>query len=96
MVRIARNLLFALGLAAGVVACSEQDTVPLDLDGTIPLVDPPAHSDAGNEEAREQGQQLAEQQCLDDPQLAEGVVKIVQPETDFVVAEIVVDCSEVR
>ena len=86
----------ALCLVAGVASCGQQDTVPLDLEGTVPLVDPPVHSDTGNEEARAQGQQLAEQQCLDDPTLEEGVVQIAKPDTGVVVAEIVVECSEVR
>jgi hypothetical protein len=90
------NCLFVLLVGLGAAACTEQDTVPLDLDGTVPLVEPPAHSDSGNEEAQAEGQRLARQQCLEDPSLEEGVVQIVQPETDFVVAEIVVNCSEVR
>ena len=95
-----RNRLFdcllALLIGLGAAACTDQNTVPLDLDGTVPPVDPPAHADTGNEEARAEGQRLAEQQCFDDPTLEKGIVQIVQPETDFVVAEIVVDCSELR
>lgn len=101
MLGIARNHLLvrcfvALCLVVGLAGCSEQETVPLDIEGTIPLVEPPAHSDTGNEEARAQGQLLAEQQCLDDPTLEEGIVQIAKPDTNVVVAEIVVDCSEVR
>lgn len=85
-----------IALATGLAACSSQDTVPLDLDGTIPLLEPPEHSNAGNDAASAEGRRLAAQQCLDDPDLVKGVVQIAQPDTGVVVAEIVVECSEVR
>lgn len=88
------------------VACTEgEEPVPVDLDatttttqassattateGTLPEDDP-------NAEARQMVIDAAEQQCLDDPELAEGVVRIVDPETDQVLNEYVADCDEVR
>lgn len=48
-------------------------------------------------EPTEQMQDLAEQQCLDDPSLAEGVVNAVDPaDTDQILASVTVDCDEVR
>ncbi len=49
-----------------------------------------------NAEVRQQVIDAAEQQCLDDPTLTEGVVRLVDPETDEVVNEYVADCAEVR
>ncbi len=49
-----------------------------------------------NAEERDRVRQLAEQQCLDDPAKTEGVIRIVDPQTDQVVSEFVVDCAEVR
>lgn len=49
-----------------------------------------------NAEARQQVIDAAEQQCLDDPDLDEGVVRIVDAETDEVVNEYRVDCDDVR
>ena len=47
-------------------------------------------------EPTEQMRDAAEQQCLDDPDLAEGYVRAVSPDTDEVMAELSVDCTEVR
>jgi hypothetical protein len=47
-------------------------------------------------EPTEQMRDAAEQQCLDDPDLAEGYVRAVSPDTDEVMAELSVDCPEVR
>lgn len=47
-------------------------------------------------EPTEQMRLAAEQQCLDDPDLVSGYVAAVAPETEEVLAEISVDCSEVR
>ncbi len=47
-------------------------------------------------EPTEQMRDAAEQQCLDDPDLAEGYVRAVSPDTDEVMAELSVDCAEVR
>lgn len=56
----------------------------------------PVLEDDPNAEAREQIRQLAEQQCLDDPTKTEGVIRIVEPDTEQVVGEMIVDCAEVR
>jgi hypothetical protein len=49
-----------------------------------------------NAESRQMARQYAEQQCLDDPDATEGIIRIVDPTTDQVVASVVVDCDEVR
>lgn len=85
-------LMFALAS----VGCTGADTVPLDLDGTVPLVEAPSTTGDINAAARAEGRRLAEQQCLDNPELSEGVVQIAEPDSSVVVAEIIVDCSEVR
>ena len=80
------------------VGCTTEQPTPLDFDGApvttassaVPTTEDP------NAASRAMGQQLAEQQCLDDPTKTEGVVEVAQPETGIVVAEIVVDCADVR
>ncbi len=41
-------------------------------------------------------EQLARQQCFDDPELVTGVVQVVEPDTETVVARIELDCDEAR
>lgn len=81
-------------VALSLCACTDEVPEPIDLDGTtstteIDLADP-------NAGERERMQELARQQCLDDPDRVEGVVRLVDPETDQAVAEVVVRCDEVR
>jgi hypothetical protein len=79
---------------AGLMGCSDDDAVPLE----------PGSSPAGEIigtphqlEPTEQMQDLAEQQCLDDPDLVEGVIEAVDPSNpDLVLASVVVDCDDVR
>jgi len=47
-------------------------------------------------EPTDQMRDAAAQQCLDDPDLAEGYVRAVSPDTDEVLAEIAVDCADIR
>ncbi len=88
-------LLVTLGLLAG---CAGEEAVPIDPanpplvdggDGSVPDVTHPVNP-------TEQMEQLARQQCLDDPNLAEGYVQAVDPATDEVITEFSVSCSEVR
>ncbi len=99
------RLIVAIGvitLLAG--ACTGETATPVDLDadptttstsGAAPG-DDDATTDDPNAGERERVRQLAEQQCLDDPDKVEGVIRIVDPVTDQVVSEIVVDCAVVR
>lgn len=81
-------------------ACSSEGATPVDLDP----VDQPATSSASpasspddqNDAAREQARAYATQQCLDDPEATEGVIQIVDPDTDQVAATVTVDCAAVR
>ena len=47
-------------------------------------------------EPTDQMRDAAAQQCLDDPDLAEGYVRAVSSDTDEVLAEISVDCADIR
>ncbi len=86
--------------SALLMACTGEASTPIDLRATTtsapPVTGVPLLDDDPNAEAREQIRQLAEQQCLDDPTKTEGVVRIVEPETEQVVGELIVDCAEVR
>lgn len=81
------GLLVLLGLAAG---CSE-DATPIDQTTTTAQLTPHLL------EANDQMEELARQQCMDDPQLAVGEVNAVDPERpDQKLATVQVDCAEVR
>lgn len=80
------------------VGCTSEDATPVDLEQqpTSSAVTP-AHSSADqNEAARAQARAFATQQCLDDSSASEGVIQIVDPETDEVVGTVTVDCAEAR
>ncbi len=47
-------------------------------------------------EPTQQMRQAAEQQCIDNPDQETGYIKAVAPETGKILAEIELDCSEVR
>jgi len=83
------------GLAIVGVACSGEEAIPID------PANPPTTAvdltDVTHQiEPTAQMQDAAEQQCLDDPTLAEGYVRAVEPETEEILAELTVDCAEVR
>lgn len=95
--------LFALALVVG--ACSGETAEPIDLRATVPTTDAPTETTLGeaeqqitddNEAQRQVAVGYAEQQCLEDPDLEEGYVQIVVPDTDEKVGEITADCAEVR
>ena len=85
------SLAFACTVAVG---CSGEEAVPID------PANPPTTLDLTDVthrlEPTEQMQDLAEQQCLDDPDLDEGFVEAVDPDTDQVMSQVTVDCDEVR
>ena len=88
-------LLLGLALALGAIGCSGEEAIPIDpANPPVPSVDltDVTHRIEPTEEMR----QAAAQQCLDDPALAEGYVRAVDPDTEDVVAELSVDCEEVR
>lgn len=93
---IARRSL-ALGVIAfGFTSCTGEEPVPIDLNSTVPPTTAAADENDPNAAQRQEIQQLAEQQCLDDPDLEEGTVRIVDPATDEIVSELIIPCSEVR
>ncbi len=87
-------------LVTTVGACTDETATPVDFDAvtTTSVADPAAGEtvDDPNAEARAEVDRLAREQCLDDPELEVGTVRIVDPTTDEVVSEYVVDCAEVR
>ncbi|MEZ5340048.1 MAG: hypothetical protein R2706_00970 [Acidimicrobiales bacterium] len=93
------RFLLAFGLL--LTACTGEDSTPIDLQNSgsvastpevseVPIVDDP------NAEVREQAKQLAAQQCLDDPTLEQGVIRIIDPDTDEMAGEVIADCEVVR
>lgn len=77
------------------VGCSGEEAVPIDpADPPVADAEPPnvTHALLPTPEM----EQLARQQCLDDPSLMEGYVQAVDPDNDQVLTEISVDCTEVR
>jgi hypothetical protein len=92
---VRRLLLLVAALALLGAACAEEESTPIDLGrGGASPSERPAVPHAINEtpEARA----FAEQQCRDDPGLDEGVIRIVDPVSEQVVGEIVVECEAVR
>lgn len=91
-----------------IVGCSSEDAAPVDLDETSvssPIAesggsdtpgDVPPSDDPTNAASSALARRYAEQQCFDDPDAEEGVIEIVHPESNSVVARIVADCADVR
>ncbi len=74
-----------------VVACTGEEAVPLD---ELPGQAPPASHFL---EPTEEMEHLATQQCLDDPELAQGYIEAVDPaDSDRVLVSITIDCDDVR
>jgi hypothetical protein len=100
--RVRRTASVTLGLVGLLVgACTDEGATPVDLDAitTSSSVDPdaiPFSDDPTNVASRQMAVDFAEAQCFDDPELEEGVIRIVDPESDDVVGEVVADCVEVR
>jgi hypothetical protein len=85
---------WAVALAFTLVSCTGEEPQKIDLNATIP----PTTTDPGdpNSAQRAEMQRLAEQQCIDDPSKEVGTVRIIDPENNEQVSELVVQCSEVR
>lgn len=84
------GLLVVVAFALVSVSCSDE--------GADPAEEPtPPTSGAHVIEADAEMQQLAEQQCLDDPELEQGEVRAVDPDDpEQILAQVVVDCADVR
>ncbi len=89
--RLAVPLAVCAALACG---CSGEEAIPID------PANPPVSVDLTDVthglEPTEQMRDAAEQQCLDDPDLIEGYVRAVDPDTGAMLAELSVGCDEVR
>lgn len=92
-------------LAGSLLAgCTGEEATPVDLDATTsttavvtaPPFDDEIDPDDPNAAARSQVVEAARQQCLDDPELDEGVVQLVLEESGEIASEYRVDCDEVR
>ncbi len=86
---VAANLVVAAAIFS-LAACGSDGTDPAqgdpgDLTNVTHMLEP-----------TDQMREAAEQQCLDDPDLAEGYVRAVSPDTDEILAEISVDCADIR
>lgn len=95
---LVRNLVTVVVLVIALAGCSEDEARPIDLGtpDSAPTTSPdgPAtpHAIGENPQARA----YAEQQCRDDPDQDQGVIRIVDPATDEVLGEVAVDCDELR
>lgn len=85
----------ALVLGLGLAACSGEEAVPID-PANPPTTLPDLTDVTHGLEPTDQMREAAEQQCLDDPELDEGYIRAVDPDTEAVMAELTVDCAEVR
>lgn len=83
-----------VALAAG---CTEEDAVPIDPANPPTTAAELDLTDITHTlEPTPQMEQLARQQCLDDPDADQGYIEAVDPETGDVMSAITVDCDEVR
>ena len=98
-------LLGATITVAGVLAgCSSEPTVPLDApsltvpDSTTTIPEGASYDVTGhiNNEGVDMGLELARLQCLENPELDEGVVTMSDEQSGAVVAEFRQECSVVR
>ncbi len=91
----ALGAVLALVVTLAAAGCSGEEAVPID-PANPPTTAPDLTDVTHAIEPTDQMRAAASQQCLDDPDLAEGYVRAVDPATDQVVAELAVDCDEVR
>lgn len=89
---IAASLALVLALVAG---CTDEEAVPID-PANPPIVEAEPPDITHPIQPTPRMEELARQQCVDDPSLDEGYVEAVDPETDQVLTQIAVDCAEVR
>lgn len=93
-----RRVLVLVATLSAAAACSGEEAQPIDLRGstatssTSSSVVATPHAVGENPQARF----YAEEQCRKDPEKEQGVIRIVDPATDKVVGEVIVDCAEVR
>ncbi|MEM9562983.1 MAG: hypothetical protein AAGA93_10215 [Actinomycetota bacterium] len=76
-------------------ACTGEEAIPIDPANpptTVPDLTGVTHAIEPTEQMRAE----AERQCADDPDLVDGYVRAVDPDTDQVLSELTVDCAEVR
>ena len=92
-----RILLFVALVAVLTAGCTEEDAVPIDPANPPTTAAELDLTDVTHTlEPTAQMEQLARQQCLDDPDADQGYVEAVDPETGDVMSTITLDCDEVR
>lgn len=98
-----RRIVAVVVMALAVASCQgdqadspDPDPVVANPHGSIDLTGDLGHEDDPNAESRQLIRQLARRQCLDDPDLDEGLIRMVNPETGATVNEFTLDCDEVR
>ncbi len=86
-----------VGLAVLTAACVQEEAVPID-PANPPTTPAPALDDIPDVshplQPTDQMKELARQQCLDDPDLVEGYVSAVDPETDEILVEYSISCED--
>ena len=81
-----------VAMALLVSACTGEDATPI-----VPGATTTGPTTPHQLEPTDQMRELAEQQCLDDPALEQGVVNAIDPANEEqVLASVVVECSDVR
>lgn len=75
--------------------CSGEAAVPID-PSNPPVVEVEPPDVTHLIQPTPQMEELARQQCIDDPSLDEGYVEAVDPDSGRVLSEVGVDCAEVR
>lgn len=74
-------------------ACTGEDVTPIGEGPLTTTVQETPHLLEPTDEMRS----LARQQCLDDPDLVQGEIRVVDPDNpDQVLASVVVDCASVE
>lgn len=88
-----------VGLTVLGAACVQEEAVPID-PANPPTTPAPNLGDLPDVshplQVTDQMKELARQQCLDDPDLAEGYVSAVDPETDEILVDYSISCESVR
>ncbi len=91
------SVLAIVGAASMLVlgACTGEEAIPID-PANPPTTAPDLTDVTHVIEPTDQMRAEAERQCEDDPDLAQGYVRAVDPETDEILTEFTVDCAKLR
>lgn len=91
--RISTAIVAAMALIF--TSCTKEAATPIDLDApTTSITAPDLSGDDPNAAARRQIEDLARQQCLDDPTAEMGVIVLADPDTGEEVNRFELPCDE--